>query len=521
MLHLFKKKKETNHAHETLILYGSKTGNAKMVANELKKYSKTNNIHLPVENMSSFHPHLLPQLKKVIVVVSTHDDGMPPNKARKFYKKIHSSEMPKLNGLEFAICGLGDSSYEKFCEAAKMLEKRFVQLGATAILPRKDCDEDFGESAAKWICEVIRKLEGKTDSSPSQNISADSLKQNNSFSGEIVASEKLGEDCYEKETYHIEINHFNKPITFHPGDLIEITPVNPKLLVDSMAKKLSVKRSLIENKEISSLSEVTVKAYALEANNKDLHKLISKPKKLNKFISKGNALDLYLNFPSSLNASTFIRLLPPLQKRQYSIANFQRSKDDALHLMVKTIRFSYKDSIHEGAASVYLNESIHPGDKINFKLISVPDFYLPEDKNAPIIFLANGTGYAPVRGLLQQWQTEKYKSKVWVIWGEQKHRAQHKYYKELLELSQEFPEIQFQPVSSREESQVKYIQDVLQLHAAEFSQFIKDGAHVFICGSKNMGQDAIVKMDQILHRQSNSLTIDQLTEQDRLHCSIY
>jgi sulfite reductase alpha subunit-like flavoprotein len=43
--------------------------------------------------------------------------------------------------LSFAVFGLGDTSYEKFCWPAKMLSKRLRSLGAVEVCERGEGDE--------------------------------------------------------------------------------------------------------------------------------------------------------------------------------------------------------------------------------------------------------------------------------------------------------------------------------------------------------------------------------------------
>ena len=50
-----------------------------------------------------------------------------------------------------AVIGLGDSSYEFFCQTAKDFEERFNKLGAETIFQRADLDVDYDDEAAKWI----------------------------------------------------------------------------------------------------------------------------------------------------------------------------------------------------------------------------------------------------------------------------------------------------------------------------------------------------------------------------------
>lgn len=46
-----------------------------------------------------------------------------------------------LEDLNFAVFGLGDSSYEKFCWAAKKLSRRLLSLGARELVERGEGDE--------------------------------------------------------------------------------------------------------------------------------------------------------------------------------------------------------------------------------------------------------------------------------------------------------------------------------------------------------------------------------------------
>ena len=43
--------------------------------------------------------------------------------------------------LHYAVFGLGDSAYEKFCWAAKKLSRRLESLGALEVVARAEADE--------------------------------------------------------------------------------------------------------------------------------------------------------------------------------------------------------------------------------------------------------------------------------------------------------------------------------------------------------------------------------------------
>lgn len=53
------------------------------------------------------------------------------------------SDLPSdlFEDMDCAVFGLGDSSYEKFCWAAKKLSRRLLSLGAREIVERGEADD--------------------------------------------------------------------------------------------------------------------------------------------------------------------------------------------------------------------------------------------------------------------------------------------------------------------------------------------------------------------------------------------
>lgn len=82
----------------------------------------------------------------VVVVCSTTGNGDAPNNAEDFWrfirKRTHAKDM--LARMQYAILGLGDTNYDKFCGAAKGIMKRFSELGATSFFASGYADESVG-----------------------------------------------------------------------------------------------------------------------------------------------------------------------------------------------------------------------------------------------------------------------------------------------------------------------------------------------------------------------------------------
>lgn len=158
MMSFFKRseKEEVN----TLILYGTKTGNSELIAKQLQKKLSKQGLEAVCKNMSGFSPEKLVDVKNLLIVVSTHGEGAPPPPARKFFKALFDEKMVHLPNLNYAVCALGDSLYKKFCEAGKSIEMRLAELGATSFYKRTDCDVEFTDNAVAWLQQVANLLTG-------------------------------------------------------------------------------------------------------------------------------------------------------------------------------------------------------------------------------------------------------------------------------------------------------------------------------------------------------------------------
>ena len=81
-------------------------------------------------------------LSYVLIVTSTYGEGEMPDNAGLFWDAL-SWRAPRLEGLSFGVLALGDTGYDGFCQAAKLLDMRFEQLGARRVHHRVDCDVDY------------------------------------------------------------------------------------------------------------------------------------------------------------------------------------------------------------------------------------------------------------------------------------------------------------------------------------------------------------------------------------------
>lgn len=146
------------------ILYGSQTGTAQDLAEQIWRESKRFHFAGMVMPMDKYDVRGLIDEKFVVFVCSTTGQGDEPDNMKTFWKFLLRKSLPpnSLNTLNFAVLGLGDSSYEKFNFVAKRLNKRLQQLGANTMQSIGLCDDqhDLGASAVyiKWIADLWNEL---------------------------------------------------------------------------------------------------------------------------------------------------------------------------------------------------------------------------------------------------------------------------------------------------------------------------------------------------------------------------
>ncbi|KAJ5381716.1 uncharacterized protein N7496_004144 [Penicillium cataractarum] len=159
-------------ARSALILYGTETGNAQEVAEELGALTERLRFATHVSELNQSKPEALLSYTLTIFVVSTTGQGDLPVNARTFWKSLLLKKLPPtfLNGVNFATFGLGDSSYPKFNWAARKLYKRLLQLGANDIYPTGEADQQHPEGHFYTMDDGLPKApHGQASAPPGQH----------------------------------------------------------------------------------------------------------------------------------------------------------------------------------------------------------------------------------------------------------------------------------------------------------------------------------------------------------------
>lgn len=235
------------------ILYGSQKGNGLHLANVLKNRLK-NSFVLPID---SFDILKINDFSFIIFICSTHGDGQCPFNMAKFYRLIWS-QPTKIFNFNFAVLGLGDSSYPKYNYCAKILTAKLKNLGATLIL-REFCNSQdvngIYDGFNRFCMEIKTYLSNnmklnewadknkkdfaKFTLSPNieENITVEPyLKRSQRYKAQVLSNNLITPEDYKNCVFELilDIPDYEN---FYPGDCIAITPQNsidPNELMDIM-----------------------------------------------------------------------------------------------------------------------------------------------------------------------------------------------------------------------------------------------------------------------------------------------
>ena len=115
------------------MVYGSQTGNGKRIAERLGRAAEATGLAVRVQSARDYPLKDLAKERLLVVVMSTHGDGDPPDDARGFIEYLTGKRAPKLEQLQYSVLALGDSSYPKFCETGRLIDERLATLSAAAV----------------------------------------------------------------------------------------------------------------------------------------------------------------------------------------------------------------------------------------------------------------------------------------------------------------------------------------------------------------------------------------------------
>ena len=534
------------------VLHGGETGNCAALARSFAAAASARGLSAEVVDMAGYKPRRLKEEQDLLVIVSTHGEGDPPQPALDFFEYVEGPKAPKLPELRFAILALGDSSYEHYCEAGKRLDRRLEALGATRLAPRVDCDVDYDETAARWSAEALALIAAQAGAGREVPAPADPAfpaatahDKRNPFEARILENIPIVGRDSTKETRHIELDIADSGLVYEPGDalgvvacndpalvaaLIEATGLSGDALLAVKGESTTLSQALESHFEISLTPPRFLDHWAALTGAAPLLRLSGEEAKAERlaWLRGHHIIDIVRGFPlPGLDAETFVAGLRPLQPRLYSIASSLSAMPDEAHITLAPVRYHLHGEARHGVASAHLADRGEAGGTLPVYVQPNEQFRLPEDDKA-IVMIGAGTGVAPYRAFLQEREARGSTGRSWLFFGERNFRSDFLYQTEWQAWLKDGVLGRMDVAFSRDRGGKVYVQDRMREQARDLFAWLEEGAHLYLCGdAARMAPDvhetliAIVAEQGRLEREGAEDYVRELQRSRRYQRDIY
>ena len=514
------------------ILYGTQTGNAEGLAMDAATVARAQGFDAVVQGLDDVSIDAFSVMKRVIITIATYGEGEMPDNAGLFWESIYSTDMPRLPDMQFGILALGDTSYDEFCQAGKLLDTRLEQLGATRLVDRLDCDVDYEDIADEWINKTIPLANSGNVIVPAVETSPQVVKsiwnRKNPYPAKVSVNKLLSGPSSGKEIRHYEIDLADSGLTYETGDALNVMPVNDGVLVKKLTERLSVDRDIVLEGQEKSIVDLLTYQYEISTPSRNLIAAVEAQAKHEKFshvLKNGDkealadflwgkdTLDLLnLNSEITFTADEFLGLLKPLQHRAYSISSSPSKHLGSVHLTVASVRWREEGRDHLGVCSTFLADRVTANGTAGVFVSPNKAFRIPANDDAPMIMVGPGTGVAPFRAFLEERQMRGSKGKNWLFFGDQTRDSDFIYEQQLLEMQAVGVLSRLDLAFSRDQKEKIYVQNKMHECSVELYQWLEKGAYFYVCGdATRMAKDVDQALRDIVATQAN-LSADQATD---------
>ncbi|KFP33975.1 NADPH-dependent diflavin oxidoreductase 1 [Colius striatus] len=449
-----------------LVLFGSQTGTAQDTAERIGREAKRRHFQCRVEALDSYDVANLINELLVVFVCATTGQGDPPDNMKMFWRFLFRKNLPpsSLCQLDYAVLGLGDSSYPKFNFVAKKLHKRVLQLGGNPLLPVAlgDDQHDLGPDAVidPWLLALWDKIltlyplpPGLEIISPDvclppkytlQYLPEEAVPcELRPFAARLLSNRRLTAHQHFQDVRLIEFDVTGSGITFSAGDVVMIQPQNFPEDVQQFCQLLRLdpdRRFVLKPTEPgTSLPALLPQPCTIRhlvthyldiscVPRRSFFELLSyfstnelEREKLQEFSSAQGQEELYSycnrprrttlealwDFPHTtcaIPAEYLLDLIPRIRPRAFSIASSMMAHPDRLQILVAVVRYKTRLSKpRRGLCSTWL-ASLNPeqGDVRVPLWVKKGGMKFPADPDTPVIMIGPGTGVAPFRAAIQE-----------------------------------------------------------------------------------------------------------------------
>ncbi|XP_050667173.1 NADPH--cytochrome P450 reductase isoform X1 [Leptidea sinapis] len=268
-------KKLQSSGRSLVVFYGSQTGTGEEFAGRLAKEGIRYKMKGMVADPEECDMEELTKLKDIpnslaVFCVATYGEGDPTDNAMDFYEWLKNGE-PDLTGLNYAVFGLGNKTYEHYNAVAIYMDKRMEELGATRVYEcgLGDDDANIEDDFITWkdkfwpaVCEKFN-IESTGEEELTRQFSLvthppGEIAPNDVFTGEIsrlhslqnqrppfdaknpfLAQITVNRELHkggDRSCLHVELDISGSKMRYEAGDHVAVYPINDTDLVNRLGE---------------------------------------------------------------------------------------------------------------------------------------------------------------------------------------------------------------------------------------------------------------------------------------------
>lgn len=509
-----------------LIAYGTQTGNAEGLAHDWAEMANGMGLHATVKDLGDVTPAEIAETERFVVVTSTYGDGEMPDSVQPLWEDI-SQNTYDFSKTNFSVLGLGDVSYDLFCQAAIDWNTRLAELGANRVNDNVNCDVDYEDMAKEWIEKTLPALlalgsdtvvGGELTPPPPKAEKPHKSKwtRKNPFMGKLKTKRILNADGSDKETIHYEIEIPDADMHYEVGDALGVIPANRPQLVDAIIAKLGAKphdqvtgadgdtvsllHALTYDYEIRIPNRVQAQEFLRLSTDADTKALADDKTALNDYLWGREIIDLLDDV--DLSPQDFVAMLKKIQHRLYSISSSIYKHESEVHLTVASVRYDGHGTERYGVASCWLADCVDVGDDVPVFAHANKAFSVPEDNTAPMIMVGPGTGIAPFRAFLEEREIRLAKGAEsglnWLFFGD-RHQSKDFLYQDELQNWVDSGLLKLTTAWSRDNAEKVYVQHRMIEQGNGIFEALEAGGYFFVCGDATyMAKDVEAALLEII-----------------------
>eukprot|EP00746_Dinoflagellata_sp_MGD_P157228 gnl/MRDRNA2_/MRDRNA2_86144_c0_seq1.p1 gnl/MRDRNA2_/MRDRNA2_86144_c0~~gnl/MRDRNA2_/MRDRNA2_86144_c0_seq1.p1 ORF type:complete len:1430 (+),score=380.90 gnl/MRDRNA2_/MRDRNA2_86144_c0_seq1:498-4292(+) len=482
---------------ELVVLYGSETGTTEQLAKKFVGVCKKRGFKIrmtgeldEVDDLPSMCDNAL-----LVVMCATCGDGDFPANSNTFWSALSSDELPAgdyMKGMDYCVFGMGDSSYAKFCEAARLIDRRLAALGGNQLMPMGEGDdraEDKWETGFNsWLADfwsVTKAPEpADADQIPASLFEIKELSDDvklpyeqicppNALLLPVEQNIRMTPRDYERDIRHVRISNKGKDAPFALGDAVSIYPQNdvgevrevlrwfdlqadkvvsikclePENVSARLTQAFASRRTIAQiftelldafGRPSRSFYEQLAKFATKKPEKERLLKLAEGGDEYKKLVGLSvTFFDVFQMFPSAKPPlEQLLTIIPVMKPRLYSIASSSFYDPGCIELTIVINQWKASDNtLKTGGCTKYI-QRVPVGAKLAFQVVC-GTFQFPPDESYPMVMTGLGTGIAPIRSFVQDRLYQKRQGKVtgpMIVFYGCRHEKEEFFYKEEWEL---------------------------------------------------------------------------------------